>query len=127
MIDNMVFILLTIRASIREWWFKLLNIDRSFTCQSNEEFREKCKNQCDHCKIYYEPIDKKYFPDDIIPKGWVDIEDHLPQWMCKDVEQGFSIYKVKYKDGKEFETAVTDHNIWYYDAKAVGITHWWND
>lgn len=70
---------------------------------------------------------EKYFPTDTTPKGWVSIEDELPQWMAKDVAQGYSVYKVKDKGGNESEARVTDHHAWYYMAKEAGITHWWND
>ena len=73
-----------------------------------------------------EEIDK-YFPPDTRPKGWLSIEDYLPQMYAVDIMQGYTLYKVKDKDGKEFESAVCDHNVWYYHAKDLGITHWWND
>lgn len=47
--------------------------------------------------------------------------------MCAiDIVQGYTLYKVKDKNGNEFESAVSDHNNWYYYAKEEGITHWWN-
>lgn len=61
------------------------------------------------------------------PKGWVSIEEYLPMWLAKDIIQGYSVYKVKDKEGKEFNSAVTDHNIWYYIAKESGVTHWYNE
>jgi hypothetical protein len=71
---------------------------------------------------------EKYFPkDDNIPLGWVSIEDALPMWMSKDIIKGYSVYKVKDKNGDEFDVAVSDHNIWYHYAKKIGITHWWNE
>lgn len=70
---------------------------------------------------------EKFFPKDNRPKGWVDIEEHLPMFLAKDIQQGFSRYKVKDSSGYEFDSYVTDHNMWYYYAKEVGITHWWND
>ena len=73
-----------------------------------------------------EDIDK-YFPDRKVPKGWVSIEEHLPMWYAIDVAQGYSEYKIKYADGKEDTTRVTDHSLWYYEAKERGVTHWWND
>ena len=72
-------------------------------------------------------IRKKYFTDDR-PKGWVDIEQHLPMMLVRDIKQGYSTFKVRDKDGNEFETQVTDHNTWYYHyAKKNQITHWFND
>ena len=67
------------------------------------------------------------FPPDTTPKGWLSIEEHLPGWLAKDVMQGYSVYKVRHKDGTEFESAVTDHGLWYYLAKEAGVTHWLNE
>lgn len=61
------------------------------------------------------------------PKGWLSIEEHLPMMFADDIMQGYSVFKVRDKDGKEFYSAVTDHNIWYYMAKDEGITHWFNE
>ena len=72
-----------------------------------------------------EEIDK-YFPPDTRPKGWLSIEEYLPMMYGIDIMQGYKLYKVKDKDGNEFESAVSDHNVWYYMAKEAGITHWWN-
>jgi hypothetical protein len=89
---------------------------------------EKLKKQWNDAidNITQEDIDK-YFPTDTRPKGWLSIEEHLPYMLAQDVMQGFSIYKVKDKYGKEFESGVADHNTWYYVAKEQGITHWLND
>lgn len=65
-------------------------------------------------------IDKK-------PKGWLSIDEYLPMMYVKDITQGYSVFKVKDKNGKEFDSIVTDHNIWYYRAKDEGITHWFNE
>lgn len=73
-----------------------------------------------------EEIREKYFTDKR-PKGWVDIEEHLPMMRAMDIVQGYSVFKVKDKDGNEFETKVSDHNTWYYYAKEQGITHWFNE
>lgn len=72
-----------------------------------------------------EEIDK-YFTPDTRPKGWLNIEEYLPMMYAIDIMQGYAPYKVKDKDGNEFESAVSDHNVWYYMAKKAGITHWWN-
>lgn len=72
-----------------------------------------------------EEIDK-YFPPDTRPKGWLSIEEYLPMMNAIDIMQGYTLYKVKDKDDNEFESAVSDHNVWYYMAKEAGITHWWN-
>jgi hypothetical protein len=72
-----------------------------------------------------EEIDK-YFPPDTRPKGWLSIEEYLPMMYAIDIMQGYTLYKVKDKDGNEFESTVSDHNVWYYMAKEAGITHWWN-
>lgn len=69
---------------------------------------------------------RKHF-EDKTPKGWVSIEEHLPQCTVDDFcSKGYSEYIVKDKDGNEFMSAVTDHHVWYYQAKAQGITHWYN-
>ena len=80
-------------------------------------------------KITKEDIDEwlKNNPPEDVPFGWVSIEEHLPQCMALDfVEKGYSEYLVKNKYGHEFMTTVNDSLIWYYNVKAVGITHWWN-
>lgn len=69
----------------------------------------------------------KYFPPDLRPTGWISIEDDLPMWLAIDFLQGYSIFKVKNDKGEEFESAVSDHNTWYYAAKEQGITHWWHE
>lgn len=61
------------------------------------------------------------------PKGWINIDESLPMMYIKDMAQGYSTFKVKDKDGNEFETNVTDHHIWFYKAKDIGITHWLNE
>lgn len=61
------------------------------------------------------------------PKGWLSIEDHLPMMKALDVVNFGTKYKVKYIDGTEGTTMVSDHNTWYYDAKERGITHWFNE
>jgi hypothetical protein len=73
-----------------------------------------------------EEIREKYFTDKR-PKGWLSIEEHLPMMFAIDIVRGYSVFKVKDKDGNEFESAVADHNIWYYRAKDEGITHWLNE
>jgi len=70
---------------------------------------------------------EKYFPEDTRPKGWISIEDSLPLMYAIDVVKGYTTYKVKYEDGTIAETGVSDHNVWYYDAKDAGITHWYNE
>jgi len=69
----------------------------------------------------------KYFPESTTPKGWVSIEDDLPKMMAIDILQGCSEYKVKFLDGMKGISCVADHNTWYYYAKQVGITHWFNE
>lgn len=63
----------------------------------------------------------------IIPKGWVSIEDHLPMWMAEDFMQGGTGYRIKFANGYEGTSMVSDHNVWYYEAKEADITHWWNE
>ena len=69
----------------------------------------------------------KHFPKDTRPKGWLSIEDHLPMMLAMDIMVGGSEYKVRYEDGTEGTTMVSDHNTWYYYAKETGITHWLNE
>ncbi len=69
----------------------------------------------------------EYFPPDTRPKGWLSIEEYLPKMYAIDIIQGYTLYKVKDKEGNEFESGVSDHNMWYYFAKEEGITHWWNE
>lgn len=73
-----------------------------------------------------EEIRQKYFTDKR-PKGWVDIEHHLPMMFAIDILQGYSVFKVRDVYGNEFEEKVSDHNSWYYHAKEIGITHWLNE
>ena len=47
--------------------------------------------------------------------------------LAMDIMIGGTEYKVRYYDGTEGITMVSDHNTWYYYAKEVGITHWWNE
>ncbi len=68
-----------------------------------------------------------FLPEPEIPKGWIDIEEHLPKCLAIDfITKGYSEYTAKDKDGNEFETTVTDHGMWYHMAKDAGITHWLN-
>jgi hypothetical protein len=84
-----------------------------------EKFRESLKSMTKEEK-------EKYFPKDTKPKGWISIEDHLPMMMARDILQGGTKYRVKYINGSEGETMVSDHNVWYYLAKDAGVTHWFN-
>ena len=68
----------------------------------------------------------KEFDSIELPTGWISIEDHLPQWMGNDIMKGYTEYKVKDNVG-EMTSRVTDHQMFYYYAKEVGITHWWNE
>jgi len=68
-----------------------------------------------------------YFPADTTPKGWISIEDHLPTFKAKDIIEGCTYYKVKFDNDAEGVSCVADHYTWYYYAKSVHITHWWNE
>jgi hypothetical protein len=61
-----------------------------------------------------------------LPVGWISIEEALPMFKAIDIMNGGSAYIVRDKDGREFQTQIADHNVWYYIAKEQGITHWWN-
>jgi hypothetical protein len=69
---------------------------------------------------------KEYFKDDR-PLGWLSIEDHLPMMYAGDIMQGYTEFKVRFSDGTEGKSRVSDHNIWYYIAKEQGVTHWLNE
>lgn len=70
---------------------------------------------------------KEFFRDKN-PKGWINIEVALPMMKAIDIRQGYTEYKVKDKDGNEFISIVSDHNMWYNVVKKEGIIkHWWND
>lgn len=71
--------------------------------------------------------DEMFPPENDPPKGWVSIEDHLPEMYAIDIMKGYSKFKVKYADGHEDIARVGDHNVWYYIAKESGITHWFNE
>ena len=81
------------------------------------------KNMTDEEKAEME----KFF-EDKRPKGWLSIEEHLPMMFAEDLAQGYTVFKVRDKDGREFESCVTDHTVWYYMiAKPLEITHWLNE
>ena len=69
---------------------------------------------------------EKFFPKSTLPKGWLSIEEYLPSMRGSDITQGYSIFKVKDKNGNVFESQVSDHDTWYYIAKENDITHWLN-
>lgn len=88
-----------------------------------EKLREHLKNRTP------EQIeeDRKFF-EDKRPKGWLSIEEYLPSMSAYDFcEKGYSVFKVRYSDGREGESVVCDHNTWYYEARDSGITHWLNE
>lgn len=66
--------------------------------------------------------------DEKLPKGWVDINHHLPMCLAMDfITKGYSTYRVKDNNGKEFETHLADSIVWKVDvAEPLNITHWWN-
>ena len=45
-------------------------MEKFYYCQSEIEFREKCKQACDHCKIYYYPLEQERKMEDL--KEWVE-------------------------------------------------------
>ena len=72
-------------------------------------------------------LKEKYFPkEDGAPKGWVSIEESLPTLRALDLFEGGTEYKILFEDGFEAYSRVTDPNMWYYWAKEVGVTHWYN-
>lgn len=71
--------------------------------------------------------DEMFPPENDPPKGWISIEEHLPMMYAMDIEQGYSEFKIKYKNGNEGVNYVSDGNTWYHYAKKAGITHWFNN
>ncbi len=70
----------------------------------------------------------KMFTGEVVPSGWISIEEHLPMVDVEDfISKGYSEFKVKYANGKTGKGYVTDHNTWYYYSKEQGITHWFNE
>lgn len=64
-----------------------------------------------------------------IPLGWISIEEHLPKVTVGDIiSNGTTVKLIKVKDidGNEYDSALSDHHIWYHFAKEKGITHWLN-
>lgn len=45
---------------LREKWYGIIGIDRSFYCKSEIEGGRKCKYQCDHCNEYYKPLEEEW-------------------------------------------------------------------
>lgn len=60
------------------------------------------------------------------PKGWLSIEEYIPMMFASDIEQGYSVFRVKDIEGNEFDTPVSDGNTWYYWAKEQDIVEWFN-
>lgn len=89
---------------------------------------EALQNHIEGSSPYELELEKQRFIGSVptIPTGWVSIEEHLPMFLVGDIMQGYSEYIVKYKDGIESVSRVSDHNTWYYHAKEQGITHWFN-
>lgn len=89
---------------------------------------EKLQNHLEGLSPYEMELEKQTFhKDDIdIPQGWVSIEDHLPMFLACDLMDGYTEYKVKFKDDTEGVSYVSDHTTWYYYAKENNITHWFN-
>lgn len=108
-----------------KYLMKLIGVDR---VQLENDMLGNLKNFLDSCtEEEIAEHKEKYFPESTTPKGWISIEDELPAWLGVDVEKGYTSYKVKYDDGRENTSSVSDHNVWYYHAKDQGITHWWNE
>ena len=89
------------------WLEELQNYIGNLTIEDKNELREKLTST--------------------IPKGWIDVNEHLPSFLAKDVIQGYSVYKVKDEKGNIFESKVSDSNFWYYQSLNFGITHWLNE
>jgi hypothetical protein len=86
------------------------------------------KNHLDNMTEAEKEEMKAFLKGPKIPLGWVSIEDHLPFCSAGDYcDKGYSEYKVKFADGTERLSGVCDHHIWYYEVKAIGVTHWYNE
>ena len=49
------------------------NNTSDFYCQRDIEGESKCKEQCDHCKEYYAPLENEHINEDILDiKAWFD-------------------------------------------------------
>lgn len=110
-----------------EVWLKVLGIKLFRVSKrkwKSHDLMEKIGKEFEDMKTAW--MDAEYFPPSTRQKGWVSIEEYLPMMHAVDSMQGYTLYKVKDKDGNEFESAVSDHNVWYYMAKEAGITHWLN-
>jgi len=44
------------RVWFREHWLIIRGYNRDFYCQREEEGDVKCKIECEHCNIYYQPL-----------------------------------------------------------------------
>ena len=71
--------------------------------------------------------EKYFFKEYDTHKGWVSIEESLPALRASDLFEGGTEYKILFKGGFEDYSRVTDPNMWYYWAKEVGVTHWYNE
>lgn len=63
---------------------------------------------------------------DLVPKGWVDINVHLPYCRGIDFMVGTEC-KVKTADGQEFISRVFDSLVWKYVMLDENVTHWYNE
>lgn len=95
-------------------------------CESEKSMAQKLKELLDNMSEE-ETAEMNEFFRDKKPKGWLNIEEYLPAMYAKDIEVGYSVFRVRDNNGKEFESPLSDHNVWYYEAKKLGITHWLND
>ena len=97
-------------------------IDEDTHKKSIKAIREYLANMTEEEKVEL----KEHFRDKK-PKGWLSIEEHIPMMFARDIMEGYSEFKVKYSDGREDVSRVSDGNTWYYYAKEEGLTHWFNE
>lgn len=88
------------------------NLQEHFDSMTEEELQKEIRD---------------FFPENTTPKGWINIEDELPMMLARDIMIGCTEYMVKFNNDTLGVTCVSDHNTWYYYAKNIGITHWWNE
>lgn len=62
-----------------------------------------------------------------IPKGWVDIDEYVPNLKTEDLLNPVTSCRVRYKDGNEGTITFGYQTTWYDKAKMLGITHWYNE
>lgn len=58
MLDEISYLWYDLKLWVRETWLKLRGVNRDFYCQSDIESEGKCREQCEHCREYYKPLEE---------------------------------------------------------------------